>query len=762
MEIKLQNVTKYYQDGDKSTKGIENISLSFDTDGSFVVITGESGAGKSTLIRVLTGLEDFDEGEITFDGVPLSGMSDEERHELYSKNISFVFQDYNLVESFTAKENVKLALVRSGEDLRSAEKKAMDVLKQVGLEKQANFRTSKLSGGERQRVAIARSLALETKVIIFDEPTGNLDQNTSKEIIDLIKSISKGRLIIYVTHEFYQVQDVVTRHIILKDGSVESDSILKKPEKEEENVSISAKSRKYSFLGKVYSSLLFAFRRPGRFLVTVLVLFLTALACFGTAAISGLTYGGLDYLVRSKTVGSGIGNEVVVTKEDYQADEIQVQGDVFEDRYDLLKRTDFALTISSYIDDGMDFYGSDYYKVNSFFPRSNLLPYFNIAYEKGKSCLKEGKGMVYLVMPKASYSGDNYQVKEMNDMIGSKVYLNPTYISSEESLSSMKTYFFDKVDRLTFAGIYYSDKLISNQYYYYIPDSDTFSSYFHKFESFYVDYYSPLSLDNVNIQISDSKPDYDISYMDNGKRIEFETILRKIPNQVEGRTGFSFDPFWKDKEDEVMIRFNDFEFPLSSLKNKSYEESHEPTGTFAVILCSSNLLELEVGDSGYRRRYYFKDSGKISDFEKSVDSKSYSVSVLPKLSIQYTNKKTINNMSVSTRISVLMSFVTLLFILFLILLLIKRILNNFYYRKGNDQMVLGYIGYSFKDTLLINLCQFLTLAVLSNVIIYPILFSNSFILQLFLNFPAFFLFTAFLDLLFSVYLSMPIRKRRKK
>ena len=113
MEIKLQNVTKYYQDGDKSTKGIENISMSLKTDGSFVVITGESGAGKSTLIRILTGLEDFDEGDITFDGVPLSGMSDQERLDLYSKNISFVFQDYNLVESFTAKENIKLALILS-------------------------------------------------------------------------------------------------------------------------------------------------------------------------------------------------------------------------------------------------------------------------------------------------------------------------------------------------------------------------------------------------------------------------------------------------------------------------------------------------------------------------------------------------------------------------------------------------------------------------------------------------------------------------
>lgn len=761
MEIKLQNVTKYYQDGDKSTKGIENVSLSFDTDGSFVVITGESGAGKSTLIRVLTGLEDFDEGEITFDNVPLSGMSDKERHELYSRNISFVFQDYNLVESFTAKENIKLALVRAGEDLKSAEKKALEVLEKVGLKDQANFRTSKLSGGERQRVAIARSLALETKVIIFDEPTGNLDQNTSKEIIDLIKEVSKGRLIIYVTHEYYQVQDVVTRHIVLKDGGVESDTIIRKMEPEKESEPVSAKSRKYSFQGKFYSSILFAFRRPGRFLVTALVLLLTAFACFGASIISGLAYGGLDYFAQSREVGSGIGNEVLVTKKDYSADPIKVSGDIFEDKYDVLKRTKFSLVESSLIKNPSGYSYETDHQYNYVFPQGQLLPYFNLSYKMGEGCLAEGKDSVYLIMSKYNYESETYYIKDIEDLIGAETYLNPGYLNSKDEITNLKSTFFDKIDPLTFSGVYYTDELNANQYYFYIPNTNTLSSFFDKYVSFFLTDASTYRESSGTLRIESWQYDLGISCMDNGRKLEFDTVTYLM--EEDGVPGFYFDPYWKDKESEVTIRFNDFEFPLSDLKNKYYEGSHSPTGTYAVRIFSDYAMDQEVGDSGYQRRYYFKDTKQISDFEKSIDSSSYLVSVLPKISTKYYSINQLESTSVSTRISVLLAFVALLFILYLVLTLIKRILNNFYYRKGNDQMVLGYIGYSLKDTLIINLFQFLTLSVISNLIVYPImLLTNSFILQLFTNYMAFFLFTALVNLLFSVYLSMPIRKRRKK
>ena len=114
MQITLKDITKYYYDSGKSTKSLEGINLSFTTDGSFVAVTGESGAGKTTLIKILTGIEDFDEGEIYFDNEPISGADDKRRNKLYSDNVSFVFQDYSLVESLTAKENIVLALLKKG------------------------------------------------------------------------------------------------------------------------------------------------------------------------------------------------------------------------------------------------------------------------------------------------------------------------------------------------------------------------------------------------------------------------------------------------------------------------------------------------------------------------------------------------------------------------------------------------------------------------------------------------------------------------
>ncbi len=232
MQIVLDNVTKYYYDNGKSTKGVENISLTFQTDGSFVVITGESGAGKSTLIRIMTGLDDFDEGEIYFDNKPISGISINEKAEIYSKNISFVFQDYNLVESITARDNIVMALLKRGFSIKECKTKAEEALTKVGLSEQIKTNVNKLSGGEKQRVAIARSLALDAKVIVFDEPTGNLDDSTSKKIIDLIESISQGKLILYVTHDYDLVKDYATRHIVLSDGNVIRDENLRSPAKD--------------------------------------------------------------------------------------------------------------------------------------------------------------------------------------------------------------------------------------------------------------------------------------------------------------------------------------------------------------------------------------------------------------------------------------------------------------------------------------------------------------------------------------------------
>lgn len=762
VEIKLQNVTKYYQDGDKSTKGIEDVSLTLKTDGSFVVITGESGAGKSTLIRILTGLEDFDEGEILFDDVPLSGMSDSERHELYSKNISFVFQDYNLVESFTAKENIKLALIRSGLDLKEADKKAVKVLKQVGLSKQMNMRTSKLSGGERQRVAIARSMALETKVIIFDEPTGNLDQNTSKEIISLIQSLAKNSLVIYVTHELYQVKDVMTRHIILKDGSLLSDNIVK-PVEDSSVQEVEPKSRKYSLKGRLYSSSLFAFRRPGRFFATCLILILTAFSCFSTALVCVFSFGGLSGIFGISYTGNGIGNEVTVRKKNSAAENVPVPEDSFRDDFDFFSDT----YLYAYLEEDLKTYqkNNDYIFDNPLPTNIKWMPYPSMSYTEDERNGQQKENSVYFVLPSEFKKNNSYQIQQMIPYIGKTVEIIPGGLYSYGYHDSDDT--ADTVDLLNvfpkfvFSGICYSSELKWNQTYVTSFNADCLAK---QYEAMKTGYYTLNKKQNINWNYNVRVPMVSVA-LKNEESTGFNVEIYDNDNYNKenglSENAFFFDPYWKDKEDEVLVKLNGFTVPLSSLKNRKYREKHEPTYTYIVEVTSGAILSESI-DMGCFARYYFKDKGKISSFTKSISSEDYEVKEIPPFTLIPPKMVPFAQKDVISRISAMFNFIILIFILFQILKLMRRILSNFYYRKSNDQMVLGYIGYTFKDMLLINIVQFMTITVLSNFIVYPVMLSISLVNGYFQQLPSLFIFSTILDLIFSVYLSLPNARRRKR
>lgn len=755
MEINLHNVTKYYQDGEKSSKGIENISLDFKTDGSFVVITGESGAGKTTLIKVLTGLEDFDEGDILFDGIPLSGMSEEERHEIYSKNISFVFQDYNLIESFSAKENIMLALIRSGLDKNTANKKSVEVLKQVGLEKQINYRTSKLSGGERQRVAIARSLALESKVIIFDEPTGNLDVDTSKDIINLIQSIKNDRLIIYVTHEYQQVQDFVNRHIVLKDGSVLSDNIIKENNKKE-HVEIESKDRRYGIKGKIYSSFLFAFRRPGRFIATFFILFLTALSCFGISTINCILYGGLDFLFYTTTEGSGVGNEVLVKKNDINASESLNIVDCFVDNFDLLSHSryevyDYSTKLKMQGDDN---YGSFY--------NGYMLPYLSDDFKPANFNLEQNEYSIYAVL-NSVYQG-SYTEDYLKEYLGKEISLLPLYLkdsyknySSHVSAKKFETNVFEKSPKFVLSGIYYAnDDNINLDYSFYSPSIENVKALYDVTNYLYLNSRDFKIVYQCELNISNNVDNINFSAKYNDIEFTFSQSNNLFNNF------YYLDKYWEDKQDQIVFEFNGFQIPLSKMKNIKFYSNHLPERTYTISYNSTSVIAKELIDQNYLQRYYFKNKNDISAFTSSLDSNSFSFETYEKRRTVRNDIKDFQYLDSISKISMIHTTIILIVILFGILTLIKKILNNFYYRKSNDQMILSYIGYKFKDILLINLTQFLTITIISNIIIYPLLLT--FVPLLFDYFEQLFgiyILSLIIDLLFSIYLSMPIRKRRK-
>ena len=224
--LTLKDIGKIYVSDGNVSVGIRGINLSFDR-GEFVAVTGKSGSGKSTLLNVIGGMDTYEEGELFIEGEPTSHYLQPDWEEYCRKYISFIFQDYNIIESYTVLQNVELALMHIS-DKRERRRRALELIDRVGLTKHLRHKGSKLSGGQKQRTVIARALAKDSPIILADEPTGNLDSATSAEIIDLLREVSRDKLLIMVTHNFEQVEHCATRHIRIFDGTVESDHVFER------------------------------------------------------------------------------------------------------------------------------------------------------------------------------------------------------------------------------------------------------------------------------------------------------------------------------------------------------------------------------------------------------------------------------------------------------------------------------------------------------------------------------------------------------
>jgi putative ABC transport system ATP-binding protein len=222
--IKAQNISKYYNIGEQNeVKANENISLEIE-EGEFIAIIGASGSGKSTLLHMIGCLDNPTSGKIIIDNEDISKLKDSEIAKVRLKKIGFVFQTFNLIPGINALENVTISLMPYKLS-KSKEEDAKRLLKELGLEKRIYHDPSKLSGGEKQRVAIARALINNPKIILADEPTGQLDSKTGKEIIDSLKKLNKEKkiTIIIVTHDESLLKHV-KRVIRLKDGKIIEDT----------------------------------------------------------------------------------------------------------------------------------------------------------------------------------------------------------------------------------------------------------------------------------------------------------------------------------------------------------------------------------------------------------------------------------------------------------------------------------------------------------------------------------------------------------
>lgn len=224
--IQLKNVSKFYYSKGMIASGISRVNLVLNK-GEFVVITGESGSGKSTLLNVISGLDSYEEGEMYIDGRETSHFLASDFEEYRKKYIGNIFQNFNLINSYTVYQNVELILRINGYSKKDISHIVPSIIERVGLTEYMNTKVSKLSGGQKQRVAIARALAKETDIIVADEPTGNLDSGSARGIVELLSSIASDKLVIVVTHNYEQFEEFATRRIKMHDGKVVEDEVLK-------------------------------------------------------------------------------------------------------------------------------------------------------------------------------------------------------------------------------------------------------------------------------------------------------------------------------------------------------------------------------------------------------------------------------------------------------------------------------------------------------------------------------------------------------
>ena len=222
--VELVDIRKRYGTGEAAFEALRGVSFSID-EGEFVAIMGASGSGKSTAMNIIGALDSPTAGAYLFSGMHVESLSRDQRALLRRKYLGFVFQGFNLLARTTALENVELPLIYRGIDRRTRRKLAVESLTKVGLEKRMDHKPGEMSGGQQQRVAIARAIAAKPPVILADEPTGNLDSASSREIMEILKSMHRsGETLILITHD-NGIAAQAKRVVRIMDGKIESDMI---------------------------------------------------------------------------------------------------------------------------------------------------------------------------------------------------------------------------------------------------------------------------------------------------------------------------------------------------------------------------------------------------------------------------------------------------------------------------------------------------------------------------------------------------------
>ncbi len=293
--LKLKNITKTYITGNEKVEALKGINIEF-RKSEFVSILGQSGCGKTTLLNIIGGLDRYTSGDLIIDGKSTKEFKDRDWDSYRNHSIGFVFQSYNLITHQTVLSNVELALTISGVSKKERRERAIKALEEVGLKDQIHKKPNQLSGGQMQRVAIARALVNNPEIILADEPTGALDTKTSMQVMDILKRISKDKLIIMVTHNAELAEKYSSRIIKILDGKITDDSNPIKEEKEEEKPeNKNLKKTSMKFFTAIRLSLNNLMTKKGR---TILTAFAGSIGIIGIALILSLSSGVQNYINR--------------------------------------------------------------------------------------------------------------------------------------------------------------------------------------------------------------------------------------------------------------------------------------------------------------------------------------------------------------------------------------------------------------------------------------------------------------------------------
>ncbi len=290
--LKLKNIKKTYVSGDEKVEALKGISIEF-RKSEFVSILGQSGCGKTTLLNIIGGLDRYTSGDLIINGKSTKDFKDRDWDAYRNYSVGFVFQSYNLIGHQTVLSNVELALTISGVSRKERKQRAIKALEEVGLKEQIHKKPNQLSGGQMQRVAIARALVNNPDIILADEPTGALDTKTSVQVMEILKKISKDKLIIMVTHNPELAEKYSSRIIKILDGKITDDSDPIEHQKEEKQPDTKKRRTSMKFLTALRLSLNNLMTKKGR---TILTSFAGSIGIIGIALILAISTGVQNYI----------------------------------------------------------------------------------------------------------------------------------------------------------------------------------------------------------------------------------------------------------------------------------------------------------------------------------------------------------------------------------------------------------------------------------------------------------------------------------